>query len=206
MTATLSFHHQSFKLMWLSITLTSGNINFFCLYRPPPSRNNQLTDSSFFSEFSFLLNQCNTLSSKSIILLDLNLLFDIPTNPLVLKINSLLNRYSFYKTVTVPTHKFGHALDIVLFKANDDNVCSTTVTQLLSSDHYCVVCDLSVIKPVNHAEVKQSRNLGGIKLTTFTADICHLISPTLCPTFEMLDDNLRLILKKNAPLHIAEYQ
>ena len=44
--------------------------------------------------------------------------FDIPTNPLVLKINSLLNRHSLYQAFTVPTHKFDHTLDIVMF--NDD--------------------------------------------------------------------------------------
>ena len=63
------------------------------------------------------------------------------------------------------------------------------------------VCDLSVIKSVNYAELKQSRNLRGINLTTRKADICQLISPTLCPTFEMLDDNLRFILEKHAPFH-----
>ena len=52
-TATFSFHHQSFEVIPLSITLTSGNINFFCLYKPLSSRNNHLTDSCFFSEFSF---------------------------------------------------------------------------------------------------------------------------------------------------------
>ena len=135
------------------------------------------------------------------ILRDVNAHFDIPTNPLVLKINSLLNRYRFYQAVTVPTHKFGHTLDIVMLRPNDDIVCSTNVTQLLSSDHYCVVCDLSVIKPVNHDELKQSRKLRGINLTTHKADICQIISPTLWPTFEMLDDNLRLILDKHAPLH-----
>ena len=144
-TATFCFHHQSFEVIRLSITLTSGNNNFLCLYRPPPSRNNQLTDSSFFSEFSFLLDQRNTLSSKSIILQHLNVHFDIPTNPLVLKINSLLNRYSFYQAVTAPIHTFCHTLDIAMLRPNDDIVCSTTVTQLFSSDHYCVVCDLSVI-------------------------------------------------------------
>ena len=77
----------------------------------------------------------------------------------------------------------------------------TTVTQLRSSDHCCVICDLSAIKPVNHAEHKQSRNLRGINLTTFEADICLLISPTLCPSFEMLDDNFGLILEKHALLH-----
>ena len=148
-----------------------------------------------------MLDQCNTLSSKSIILGDLNVHFDVPTSPLVLKISSLLNRYSFYQAVTEPTHKFGHSLDIVMLRPNDDIACSTTVTQLLSSDHYCVVCDLSAIKAVNRAELKQSRNLRGTNLTTFEADICQLISPTLCPTFEMLDDNLGLILEKHAPLH-----
>ena len=112
--------------------LISENINIFCLHRPPSSRNNQLTD---FSEFSFLLDLCNTLLSSSIILGDLNVHYDIPTNPLVLKINSLLNRYSFHQAVTVPTRKFGNTLDIVMLRLNDDIVCSTTVTQLLSSDH-----------------------------------------------------------------------
>ena len=88
-----------------------------------------------------------------------------------------------------------------MFRPNDDIVSSTIVTQLLSSDHYCVVCDLSVIKPVNHAELKQSRNLRDINLTTFKVDVCQLISPTLCPTFEMIYDNLRLILEKHARLH-----
>ena len=122
-TATFCFHHQSIEMLRLSITLTAGIINFFCLNRSPPSRNNQLTDSSFFSDFSFLLDHCNTLSSKSLILGDLNVHFYIPTNPLILKSNSLLNRYSFYQAVTVPTHKLGHTLDIGMFRPTDDIVC-----------------------------------------------------------------------------------
>ena len=147
-----------------------------------------------------LLDLCITLSSSSIILGDLNVHFDIPTNPLVLKINSLLNRYSIYQFVIVPTHKLGHTLDIVMFRPTDNIVCSTTVTQLLFSDHYCVVCDLSAIKHVNHGRYKQSGNLCGINLTTFKADICQFISPTLCPTFVMLDDSLRLIVEIHALL------
>ena len=91
-----------------------------------------------------------------------------------MKINSLLNRYSFYQAVTVHTHKLGHTLDIAMFRPTDDNAFYTKVSQLLMSDHYCVVCDLSAIKPVNHAELKQSRNIRGINLTAFKADICQL--------------------------------
>ena len=75
---------------------------------------------------------------------------------LVLNVNSLINRLSFYQAVTVPAHKLGYTPDIIMFRPTDDIVCSTTVTQLLSSDHYCVVCCLSVIKHVKHAELKQS--------------------------------------------------
>ena len=81
---------------WHHLELTS-------IYRPPSSRTNP-TASCFFSEFSFLLNLCNTLSSSSMILGYINVHFDIPTNPLVLNINSLLYWYSFYQAVTVPTH------------------------------------------------------------------------------------------------------
>ena len=91
-------------------------------------------------------------------------------------------------------------------RPNDDIVCSTTVTQLSSSDHYCAVCDLSIIKPVNHAELKQSRNLHGIKLTTIKADICQLITPTICSTFEMLDDNLRFISYSTHRCTLVEHQ
>ena len=143
--------------MRLSITLTSENINFFCSNRPPASRNNQLTDSCIS-----WLDLCDTLSSSSIILGDVSVHFCIPSNPLVLKIISLLNRYSFYQAVTVPTHKLGHALDIVMFRPSGDIVCSTTVTQLLSSEHYCFVCDPSAIKPVNYANLQQTKNLRGI--------------------------------------------
>ena len=99
------------------------------------------------------------------------------------------------------THMFGHTLDIVMLRPTYGIVCSTTVTLLLSSDHYCVVCDLSAIKPVIHAELKMSRNLCGINLTNFKEDIGQLISPTLCPIFEMLDDNIWPILEKHVPLH-----
>ena len=71
------------------------------------------------------------------ILGDFNVHFDIHINPLVLTINSLLNRYCFYQAVT--TRRLGHTVDIVMFGPTDDIICCTTVTQLLSSNHYCAV-------------------------------------------------------------------
>ena len=157
--------------MRLSITLTSRNINLFCLYRPPPNRNNQLTESYFYKEFPLPLYLSKTLSNSNIILGDITVHFDVPTNPLVLKISTLLNRYSVYQASAIPTHELGPTLDIAIFRPTYDITCFTTVTQLLSSDHYCVVCDLYTTKPVNHAEHKQSRSFRGIDIETFLHDI-----------------------------------
>ena len=62
-------------------------------------------------------------------------------------------------------------------------------------------CKLLMLLCLLCVKLKQLRHLCGINLTIFEADICQLISPTLCPTYEMLDDNLRLTLEKHAPLH-----
>ena len=96
-----------------------------------------------------------------------------------MKISSLFDRYCFCQAVAIPTHKLCHILDCVMSRPADSIVCSTTVSKLISSEYCCVVCDLSVIIPVNNAELKQSRNVHGIDLKTFKSDIFQLISPTL---------------------------
>ena len=38
------FTHTSFEVVQASITLQHNTLHFFCLYRPPPNRRNNLTD------------------------------------------------------------------------------------------------------------------------------------------------------------------
>ena len=57
----------------------------------------QVKKTCFFREIQFLFDLCNTLSSSSITFEGLIEYFDVPTNLLVLKINSLLNRHSVNK-------------------------------------------------------------------------------------------------------------
>ena len=39
------FDHTSFELIQVSVTLQTSALHFMCMYRPPPSRKNKLTDS-----------------------------------------------------------------------------------------------------------------------------------------------------------------
>ena len=40
----IDFTHTSFEVVQASITLQHNTLHFFCLFRPPPKRRNNLTD------------------------------------------------------------------------------------------------------------------------------------------------------------------
>ena len=47
------FTHTSFEVVQASINLHHNILHFFCLYRPPPKRRNNLTDSMFTEQLSW---------------------------------------------------------------------------------------------------------------------------------------------------------
>ena len=109
------------------------DIHFNFLYRPPPSRRKQLTDTLFFDEFSDLLHTCNLEERKRIILGDINFHFDEPSAD---KVKDLLYPYDLEQCVTDSTHKSGHILDWILPRESDDLVETTTVSHDLTSNNY----------------------------------------------------------------------
>ena len=55
------FTHTSFEVVQVSITLQHKKTTFFCLYRPPPNRRNNLTDSMLTEQLPDLLDYVNNL-------------------------------------------------------------------------------------------------------------------------------------------------
>ena len=62
------FAHTSFEVVQASITLQHNTLNFFCLYRPPPNRRNNLTDSMFTEQLPDLLDYVNSLPGFVVLL------------------------------------------------------------------------------------------------------------------------------------------
>ena len=56
------FTHTSFEVVQASITLQHNTLHFFCLYRPPPNRRNNLTDSMFTEQLPDLLDYVNNIT------------------------------------------------------------------------------------------------------------------------------------------------
>ena len=111
----------------------------------------------FQHDFSELLDFCNSLSGKCLIVGDMNVHFDCPQNPCTAKLTSMLDEFCFSQSVAEPTHERGHILDWIVFRPDDNLLSSTSVTHSLTSDHYCVVCELCATVPPDPAVYTDTR-------------------------------------------------
>ena len=110
------FDHSSFELIQVSVTLQTSALHFMCMYRPPPSRKNKLTDSLFSEQFPDLIDTCSSLRGQICILGDMNIHYDCPDHPLTSKTLDLLYMYTFKQVVTQSTHRRGHILDCIIIR------------------------------------------------------------------------------------------
>ena len=67
------FTHTSFEVVQASITLQYNALYFFCLYRPPPNRRNNLTDTMFAEQLPDLLDYINCLPGLVSLVGDMNI-------------------------------------------------------------------------------------------------------------------------------------
>ena len=82
--------HTSFEVVQASITLQHNTLHFFCLYRPPPNRRNNLTDSMFTEQLPDLLDYVNSLPGLVCLVGDMNIHFDNPLQSLTKQLLVLL--------------------------------------------------------------------------------------------------------------------
>ena len=191
------FDHSSFELVQTTLTLQKRSVHFFCLYRPPPSLKNKLTDSLFLEQFPKLLDLANSICGNFLILGDFNSHFDCPTSSHVSTILDYMHMFNLVQSVSTPTHRCGHTLDWILYRPEDDIMRTTSVSHELTSDHLSNISelDLSVQKAAPVTILK--RNLSQIDKSQLNHDIC--MSQPQNPTAEQLDQCLRHILDKHAP-------
>ena len=114
------FTHTSFEVVQASITLQHNTLHFFCLYRPPPNRRNNLTDSMFTEQLPNLLDYVNSLPGHVCLVGDMNIHFDNPLQSLTKQNLSTLSLYGLVQVINKPTHRCGHIIDWVIVRPDDD--------------------------------------------------------------------------------------
>ena len=138
------FTHTSFEIVQASITSLHNTLHLSCLYRPPPNRRNNLTDSMFTQQLPNLLDYINNLPGFACLLGDMNILFNNPLQSLVKHNFSTLSLNSVAHVIDLPTHRFGHIIDWVVARPVDDIYEKSTVTDSLESEQYCTKSNINV--------------------------------------------------------------
>ena len=129
------------------------SVAIVCLYRPPPSKCNKLTNSLFLEEFSELLSQYADSSSDTVYIGDFNFHYDDCSDGQVSRLRTMLSDHNLTQLVNVPTDKRSHILDWVVVRSENSCFCFDSVQDDPDlSDHKAVVYTLAVRNPP-HANV-----------------------------------------------------
>ena len=110
------FAHTSFEEVQASITLQHNTLHFFCLYRPPPNRRNNLTDSMFTEQLPDFLDYVNSLRGFVCLVGDMNIHFDNPLQSLTKQTLSTLSLYDLVQVINEPTHRCRHITNWIIVR------------------------------------------------------------------------------------------
>ena len=195
----LDFTHTSFEVVQASITLQHNILHFFCLYRPPPNRRNNLTDSMYTDQLPDLHYYVSNIPGFVFLVDDMNIHFD---NPLQSQTKQTLTTHSLHSLVQVinnPTHTCGHIIDWIIVRPDDDIHIKSTVTDSLESDHYCTKSyfNVSVSKP--STLYRTVRYIASIDRPSFIAELSSVSEFSSVEKANQFCDFLRTVLDNHAP-------
>ena len=105
------FANTSFEVVQASITLQHYTLHFLCLYRPPPNRHNNLTDSMLTEQLPDLIDYVNNLLGFVCLVGDMNIHYGNPLQSQTKKTLTTLSHNSLVQVIDKPTHRCGHIIN-----------------------------------------------------------------------------------------------
>ena len=111
-----------------------GKLKDICLtaiYRPPPSQANGFTTRNFLDELEIFIGDASLQNGKSLITGDFNIHIDESEKSEVKQFMTILENAGFTQNVTVPTHRGGHTIDLLLSRPVDHLICDWCVCDKL---------------------------------------------------------------------------
>lgn len=196
---TLPFPHPSFEFAQLSLSLPHNPVTLACIYRPPPSSKNKLTNSMFFSDFDTLLDHYSLLTGDLAIIGDFNFHYDQPNHPDTKRLCRSLSNHNLTQLVTHPTHQHGHILDWLV--THDNKLVEYIgTTSTLPSDHAAILATLNLSPPTPLLRPVTRRNVKSIDRLQFTQEATLMLSNTSPDILaDHYNTSLHKLLDKHAP-------
>ncbi|ELU12644.1 hypothetical protein CAPTEDRAFT_185599 [Capitella teleta] len=103
--------YSSFEVLD-ALVCTARRLRMCVVYRPPPSRRNNLTVAQFMSEFADFLSDIVSLPGEPLIVGDFNFHLDDCGDADASTFSDLLTSFGLKQHVRGPTHEKGHTLDL----------------------------------------------------------------------------------------------
>ena len=126
--------------------------------------------------------------------------FDNPLPSLTKQTLITLSHHNLVQVINKPIHKFGHIIDWVDVRPDDD-IHKKSITDLLESDHYCIksYLNISISKP--STTYRTVRHMANIYSPSFIAELSSVSEFSSIEMANQFSDFLRTVLDKHAPLH-----
>ena len=190
----------TFENFLIKISLHKESFYFLNIYRPPSS-----STSTFSEQFQSLLEDIYHTTKNLVIVDDFN--FHIESTSSNSKtFSSLIDSFDLTLKVNFPTHIYGHTLDLLLAKSNNDHIVNVHTTDAFS-DHFSITCTLHLPTPRSqiHATVSFRKyhkiNKEKMKTDLIASDLISNPSNDADTLYKQYHTTLTTLINKHAPLH-----
>ena len=168
-----------FECIICAVTLNKIHTNIIVVYRPPASQQNNLSISAFLTEWAQFLSQHTTSTAELIIVGDLNIYFDAPSQCYTREMLQILEGFGVAQHVHEATHCHGHTLDVLITRdtnrlsgtaeVKDIGICDDKGN--LIKGHYSIIYHINCKKVRIKSKTVSYRNFKDINYQQFREDI-----------------------------------
>jgi endonuclease/exonuclease/phosphatase (EEP) superfamily protein YafD len=128
----------------LFINTGGSSIRLITIYRPPQSKKNRATPSTFLQEFSSLLEIVSLTPGYLLLNGDFNFHMELPNDAHASTFRELLQSAGLRYHVTKTTHRSGHTLDLIIDRRESKIMSNVYTVTDLPSDHNSVLCSIAL--------------------------------------------------------------
>ena len=197
---------ESFEVFAAELISSTLSLSLIVVYRPP-SKSRGSSFSMFTSEFESLLDDLCLNQMPVIITGDFNIHVDSLSDTSANVFRNLLASHNLRQSVTCPTHRKGHTLDLLITRESDPTFFNDLKVIDGLGDHSALTLKLHLERPPNQKVEMKSRNVSAIDMKAFCDGIkssslttTQFESSPLSSQAEQYQTTLSTLLDEHAPL------
>ena len=172
---------------------------FFGLYRPPPNRRNNLTDTMFTEQLPDFLDFVSNLPGFVCLFGDMIIHFDNPLQALAKQTLTSLNLHDLVLVINMLAHRCDHIIDWVIVRPDNDIHRKSIVTDSLEPDHYCTKYYFNISDSKPSTSCRTVMNIANIDRPSFNAELSSVSEFSSVGKAIQYCDFLRTVLYGHAP-------